>query len=292
MTENSSSSSTFIDKLENFMTILLKGIGPLFVLFAVALISLIAHTHFTVFLPALMATEGNQFAATLHLLVSLALLFNLVFNYIMTIITPPGYCPSRSDYNEQQLDEFAAIKQIKRSEGFSKFCITCRLPKIERAHHCSLCGSCVLRMDHHCPWVNNCVGLRNHRYFMLFLIYMWVCCIYVSYHSYSHVFGQRGIPFTVLMSFVLTLTVSIALGALMFWQLYLILSNQTTIEFLHNRTQVKRAQARGEKYINPFDLGFKENFHEFFNTGGKWWMFAAPTLQRREVKKFDPLESV
>ncbi len=35
--------------------------------------------------------------------------------------------------------------------------------KPERAHHCSVTGCCVLRMDHYCIWVLNCVGLLNYK---------------------------------------------------------------------------------------------------------------------------------
>lgn len=61
---------------------------------------------------------------------------------------------------------------------FKKYCKKCEAFKPSRAHHCSICRRCIVKMDHHCPWVNNCVGIGNHKFFILFIFWTNVVCSY------------------------------------------------------------------------------------------------------------------
>jgi len=56
----------------------------------------------------------------------------------------------------------------------NKHCRKCNSVKPPLSHHCSICERCIARMDHHCPWVNNCVGFYNQKFFLQFLVYVFL----------------------------------------------------------------------------------------------------------------------
>ena len=78
-------------------------------------------------------------------------------------------------YSEELIIPISFVRNNNLSQNNQikwRYCKHCKLIKPLRTHHCSLCGSCVMKMDHHCPWINNCVGQNNHRYFLLFPLHV------------------------------------------------------------------------------------------------------------------------
>ncbi|XP_072733482.1 palmitoyltransferase ZDHHC15-like [Ciconia boyciana] len=88
----------------------------------------------------------------------------------------------RPEVQRQILAEIARKLPVytRTGNGGVRFCDRCQLIKPDRCHHCSVCATCVLKMDHHCPWVNNCIGFSNYKFFLLFLAYALLYCLYIA----------------------------------------------------------------------------------------------------------------
>jgi hypothetical protein len=191
---------------------------------------------------------------------------------------------------DENFDIDACMEEDFPDFGSMLICKHCQVAKPPRTHHCRICKKCQLRMDHHCPWVNNCVGYNNHRYFVLFLQYLLIGNIYFAilsilpvYEAYEK-FQNGRIPFYTIQElflfFIMLLNFSLifCVGGLYFFHLYLLLTNQTTIEYSENSYYSREAKRDGNVYINEYDLGYKTNYKMFFNIGLRtpWWLMLLP----------------
>ncbi|KAF7058031.1 hypothetical protein CFC21_065166 [Triticum aestivum] len=223
------------------------------------------------------------------LIVIITTLMDLFFLF-MTSARDPGIVPRNTRAPPPEADErnlpatpsmewsvggtprmrFRRTKDVNVN-GFTvklKFCETCLRYRPPRSSHCSICNNCVQKFDHHCPWVGQCIGLRNYRYFFLFIATSTFLCISVLIFSWLNVHGEMqdngGSIWKALRkevySFVLIIYTSIVVwfvGGLTVLHLYLISTNQTTYEnFRYNY----------DKKDNPYRKSITKNFAEVFFT--------------------------
>ncbi|CAO2207902.1 unnamed protein product [Urochloa humidicola] len=150
-----------------------------------------------------------------------------------------------------------------------KYCDTCLLYRPPRASHCSICNNCVHKFDHHCPWVGQCIGLRNYRFFFLFISTSTFLCLYVFVLSWLNIAAQRGNhggsllrsitgePLSLVL-IVYTFVSAWFVGGLTVFHVYLMSTNQTTYE---------NFRYRYDKKENPYDRGVAANIAEVFCAG-------------------------
>ncbi|OMH81937.1 Palmitoyltransferase PFA4 [Zancudomyces culisetae] len=149
---------------------------------------------------------------------------------------------------------------MRNTNGNNRYCRTCDVHKPPRAHHCKVCGKCVLKMDHHLlihafnatvvllgPWTNNCVGYYNQAHFYKFLIFVDLGCVFaltlhflrifeiykmVRYpYDYIHVnFTTTKEMFFIVTNVLMILLTIMFAGMLSVFHTFLISRNTTTIE--------------------------------------------------------------
>ncbi|GMI84461.1 hypothetical protein like AT3G04970 [Hibiscus trionum] len=95
-----------------------------------------------------------------------------IFLFLLTSFSDPGTVKA------ENVSQYLSAYPYDNMIFTKKECPTCKIPKPARSKHCSLCKRCVARFDHHCGWMNNCIGERNTRYFLAFLIWHFLLCVY------------------------------------------------------------------------------------------------------------------
>ncbi len=165
------------------------------------LLAVVAWSYYALVVELVAHRTGSESAQAGLLVAYHIVLVLFLWAFAQTIATPPGGVPDSFRLTETQERDLADAKSeadwkamlermveaIAKAEecavrqrsvqGAPRFCEKCHVVKPDRAHHCSVCETCVLKMDHHCPWVNNCVGFGNYKFFCQFVTYGYAYCL-------------------------------------------------------------------------------------------------------------------
>ncbi|XP_066477864.1 palmitoyltransferase ZDHHC20 [Tiliqua scincoides] len=216
---------------------------------------------------------------------------NFVWSYWKTIFTAPAspsseFCLSKSDKELYEKEERPESQQeiLRRAakdlpiyttttSRAIRYCDRCQLIKPDRCHHCSACDLCVLKMDHHCPWVNNCVGFSNYKFFLLFLFYSLLYCLFVAstvlqyfIKFWTNELQDTRAKFHVLFLFFVAAMFFISILSLFSYHCWLVGKNRSTIEAF------RAPMFRNGPDKNGFSLGFSKNLKQVFGDEKKYWL--------------------
>ena len=203
--------------------------------------------------------------------------------HTLTITTDPG------SLNYEIVDK---LKINQRTE-----CGKCTKNRPQRAHHCSICDKCFMKMDHHCPWVFNCVGFGNQKIFFLFICYVNIAglialIMFISFlcsNSFKEIYDNRkkirrldfgennmrifgnsfkkwGDVLMIIFALILVVFVLCSVITLFFSQLYLISRNITNIEndAFEGRQNANHFYTENRWFSIKTVLGLNEKWKWFF----------------------------
>uniref|UniRef100_A0A8D1VYN8 Palmitoyltransferase n=1 Tax=Sus scrofa TaxID=9823 RepID=A0A8D1VYN8_PIG len=181
----------------------------------------------------------------------------------------------RPEVQKQMLVDMAKKLPVytRTGSGAVRFCDRCHLIKPDRCHHCSVCAMCVLKMDHHCPWVNNCIGFSNYKFFLQFLAYSVLYCLYIATTVFSYFikYWRGELPsvrskFHVLFLLFVACMFFVSLVILFGYHCWLVSRNKTTLEAFCTPVFTSGPEKNG------FNLGFIKNIQQVFGDNKKFWL--------------------
>jgi len=164
-----------------------------------------------------------------------------------------------------------------------RYCYKDELVKPYRCHHCSSCATDVLMFDHHCIWIGQCVGARNRKFFLNFiewgtLLCIWLFATLVAANveaAFASSLDGEIIAIIVISGFFM-----IFIGMLLASHVWLITINATTVEHLWmQQLQRRDTLALGNQFSfwNVVGKGrqrrqWTSEWGSIYTEGNIWWL--------------------
>ncbi|XP_013166238.1 PREDICTED: palmitoyltransferase ZDHHC15-like isoform X3 [Papilio xuthus] len=288
----------------------------------ILVVSIISWSYYAYVIQLCIFTLESTVQKTIYLLVYHILLIMFCWSYWRTIFADIKQIPEKYKLPGEELDKLLSAESedaqrtildnfakdlpvlTRTMSGSVRYCNRCVLVKPDRAHHCSICARCVLKMDHHCPWVNNCVCFHNYKFFMLFLGYALIYCLFIMSTCLPYFikfwkgdFGTSASSgrYHVVFAFFVALMFATTLGSLFGYHCYLVAHNRTTLEAF------RAPMFRGGADKNGFSLGAFNNFKEVFGNSPNLWMLPVftsngdgcefPVRREHQLQTFAPQDA-
>lgn len=186
-----------------------------------------------------------------------------------TALMDPGVILKENGSNS--IDPMTTVRDHGLEDGTIvrvKWCHTCKIFRPPRCSHCRICNNCIEKFDHHCPYIGQCIGMRNYKYFLLFISLTSMLCILVFVSSLvviiriikkaneegNSYWDSLGDQIAAIMLILISFIFLWFLGGLTLFHVYLQCKGRTTNE------NTKRPY--GDH--NPYDRGCARNFREIW----------------------------
>ncbi|XP_004305234.1 PREDICTED: protein S-acyltransferase 10-like [Fragaria vesca subsp. vesca] len=167
-------------------------------------------------------------------------------------------------------------------------CSKCNAEQPPRSKHCRDCERCVLQFDHHCPSFGICIGVGNRFKYWCYIceetaLCLWTGILYITYLKTSDISSAWWKDAIMIVLLVPLSIVLLFLLFLLLFHSYLILTNQTTDEYVRRR---RITYFRGiPERVYPFSKGACRNLYEFCCLrSSKYRMESVPTVLELEEK--------
>jgi len=252
-------------------------------------------------------TLSNPLARLFHFCLGTFVVSSMLYSLWMSVNTSPGIVSETWDASlrSEEKDRLMSIELNER--GGRRYCAHCGMDKPPRAHHSGALNKCVKRMDHYCIWVNNVIGYENHKYFILFLVYTvigishFLCAAMYTLFVESLTNFESANPLYLILVFVFsvfTLPMVILVTIFLAWNIYLLFTNQTSIEY-HNNSGIMeslsswRRSKRGKQlaikttYEHAYDTNWYENICSIMGSSPLIWFIPFGSFGTAHLKLSD-----